>query len=218
MIPTRRFIVIISLAFLMPMGIIHTLLHLLPASVICELGIRPSSHTLIATSAGEMRNPVLLLWKIMVASSIIALAVREIVSVVGECTGWWNVEAKEEDAEVGDKNRESDRNKTSDDSLGPTEEWIIMRVKGLRMNVMMLPTAGARIAEGPNRRLNLEEIFLNVKLRTTPSFSGVWAFMGSIQPAAGESSSIIPHVFARGSKIILSFPPPAVKSDTLHNL
>ncbi|KAJ6467194.1 hypothetical protein C8R47DRAFT_1223761 [Mycena vitilis] len=115
MIPTRRFIIIISLAFLMPMGMIHTLLHLLPASAICELGLRPSPHTLIVTSAGEMRNPVLLLWKVMISFSILALAMREILSVINECTGWWSIEATAGDVEAGDEKRESGRNKKSDD-------------------------------------------------------------------------------------------------------
>lgn len=108
----REFAICVSLSFIIVLGIIHCLLHLLHAAVTSGLALRspalakflPSSAVQTAQHISHIHAHLFVIFKITVASSVLVFALREIGAAVA---GWWGVAMdsldENDDLEVGNR-------------------------------------------------------------------------------------------------------------------
>ncbi|KAJ7023171.1 hypothetical protein C8F04DRAFT_1401872 [Mycena alexandri] len=105
----RELVICTSLSFIVILGVIHALLHLLQASIISGATIQSPVGKFFATPAvriaqiSQLHSYVLVIFKVTIACTILVLAVREAVSSLGIWIGWWTPEGQlEADLESGD--------------------------------------------------------------------------------------------------------------------
>lgn len=97
----REFAICASLSFLVILGTLHAVLHLLDHACPSELGLCTHLAKFLTSDAAQSSHVYLLLvFKVTIACTILVFALREIV-----LTGvrWWHPSAEERDVEKGDR-------------------------------------------------------------------------------------------------------------------
>ncbi|KAJ7456008.1 hypothetical protein B0H11DRAFT_231299 [Mycena galericulata] len=103
----RELVVCASLSFIIILGVMHALLHLLYIYLASGHALRSSLTKTMTASVMQMSQIadaqayILVVFKVTVACTILVLAVREIISAAGNYLGWFNP-LKEGDSEAGD--------------------------------------------------------------------------------------------------------------------
>jgi hypothetical protein len=100
---TREFTLRVCFSFIIALGIIHAASHLLHTSIVTGLALCSPFFAKPALQLAQILHlHTFVVLEVTVACSILALALREMVSAVGSMTGWWDLEGQEEDMEAGD--------------------------------------------------------------------------------------------------------------------
>ncbi|KAJ7486877.1 hypothetical protein FB451DRAFT_1168256 [Mycena latifolia] len=104
----REFAICASLSFIIILGMIHALLHILHLLFQSEAALRSPLAQFVAAPAvqlsriSEAHTYLLVVFKITIACTVLVFAARELLLAGGAYLGWWGSRTREGDLENGD--------------------------------------------------------------------------------------------------------------------